>query len=133
MRDTHLRTNDEGDIEALREVECCLRERIGLLGISRVEHRNMRCRGIIMRVLLILRRVHAWVIGNKNDKPRAYPGIRAREERIRGNVEPYMLHGDKRALPSRGNTDRDFKRDLLIRAPLCMNRTQVRKVLQGLS
>ncbi len=59
----------------------------------------MGMRSVIPIVLLILRGVHARVIGGHNDQPRLHARVGEGEEGISRHVQPDMLHGHERPRP----------------------------------
>ena len=100
MADAHGRAHEHGDVEPLGELERLAREGERLGGVGRLEHGNAGERGVVARVLLVLRRVHAGVVGDEDDEAAAHAGVREREERVGGDVEPDVLHRDEHARPA---------------------------------
>ena len=93
MRDAHRRADEEGHIESLGKLERVARESERLGGISGVQHGNMRRTGVVVRILLVLRGVHARIVGSQHDKSSANAGIGGSEQGIRRDVHADVLHG----------------------------------------
>ena len=55
----------------------------------------MRRAGVVVRILLVLRGVHARIVGSENDEASANAGICSREQRVRRDVHADVLHGPK--------------------------------------
>ena len=133
MRDAHRRADEEGHIESLGKLERVARESERLGGISGVEHGNMRRAGVVVRILLVLRRVHARIVGSQHDKSSANAGICSREQRVRRDVHANVLHGRKNAGATGRCADAHLNGNLLVHAPLGIDAILLRKRLERLS
>ena len=130
MRDAHRRADEEGHIESLGKLERVARESERLGG---VEHGNMRRAGVVVRILLVLRRVHARIVGSQHDKSSANAGICSREQRVRRDVHTDVLHGRKNAGATGRCADAHLNGNLLVHAPLGIDAILLRKRLECLS
>ncbi len=83
-------------IESLGEVEGQPGELLALLGVGRLEHRQLGELGIVAAVLLVLRGVHLRVVGGHQDQAAAHPGVGKREQRVGRHVDADMLHAGNR-------------------------------------
>ena len=132
MRDANRRADEEGHIESLGKLERVARESERLGRISGVEHRNMRRAGVVVRILLVLRGVHARIVGCQHDKPSADAGVRSREQGIRRDVHADVLHGRKNAGAAGRCADAHFNGNLLVHAPLGVDAVLLRERLERL-
>ena len=89
-----------------------------LLRVGRLEHRQLRGLGVVPGVLLVLRGVHARVVGDADDESRADAGVAHREERVGRDVEPDVLHGAEAAPPGETRAEAGLHGDLLVGRPL---------------
>ena len=133
MRDAHRRADEEGHIESFGKLERVARESERLGGISGVEHGNMRRAGVVVRILLVLRGVHARIVGSEHDEASANAGICSREQRVRRDVHANVLHGRKNAGATGRCADAHLNGNLLVHAPLGIDAILLRKRLERLS
>ena len=124
--------HEDGDVEALGELERLPGERERLGGVRRLEHRDARECGVVAGVLLVLRGVHAGVVGDENHQAAANAGVRQREERIGGDVEADVLHGDERRGAGQRDAGGDLERDLLVGRPLGVDAGERAEALEDL-
>ena len=89
--------------------------------------------GIVVGVLLVLRGVHAGVVGGEHDEASANAGICSREQRVRRNVHANVFHSRKNASATGRCADADFDGDLLVHTPLGIDAILLRKCLERLS
>ena len=132
MRDANRRADEEGHIESLGKLERVARERERLGGISGVEHGNMRRAGVVVGILLVLRGVHAGIVGCQHDKTPADAGIGCREQGVRRDVHADVLHGRKNAGAAGRCADAHFNGNLLVHAPLGVDAVLLRERLERL-
>ena len=132
MRDAHRRADEEGHIESLGKLERVARESERLGRISGVEHGNMRRAGVVVRILLVLRGVHARIVGCQHDKSSADAGIGGREQGVRRDVHADVLHGRKNASATGRCADAHFNGNLLVHAPLGVDAVLLRERLERL-
>ena len=118
MTDARGDPQQHGDFPALGNFHGGEREVVGFLGVGRLQHRHGGGDGVTAVVLLVLARRHARVIRRNHDEGANDAGVRHAEERIGGNVEADVLHGDERTRAAVGHADADFQRDFFIRRPL---------------
>ena len=94
-----------------------LRHLVGFLRIGRLEHRQVREAAPVARVLLVLRRRQADVVGDGDHQAADHAGQRQRHQRVGGDVHADVLHGAEGARTGIGGADGDFQRDLLVDRP----------------
>ena len=90
---------------------------VGFLRIGRLEHRHMREAAPVARILLVLRRGQADVVGDGDDQAADHAGQRQRHQRVGGDVHADVLHGAEGARTGEGGADGDFQRHLLVHRP----------------
>ena len=93
----------------------------------------MRRAGVVVRILLVLRGVHARIVGSQHDKSSANAGIGSREQRVRRDVHADVLHGRKNAGATGRCADAHLNGNLLVHAPLGIDAILLRKRLERLS
>ena len=108
-------------VELLGERERLGDEVVGLLAVRRLQHRDLGEPGVVAVVLLVLRRVHAGVVGADDDEAGVDAGERERHERVGGHVEADVLHGDDGAHAGERRAHGGLQRDLLVDAPLAVD------------
>src|SRR5690606_33836091 len=72
-------------------------------------------------VLLVLRAVHAGVVGRDDDQGAGGADVAGREQRVGGDVQPDVLHGDDGAGASEAGPQRLLQGRLLVGPPLGVN------------
>jgi hypothetical protein len=73
--------------------------------------------GVKTAVLLVLRAVHAGVIGRDDDQAAIGAGQGRAHKRVGGDVEANVLHRDQSAFPGKRDAQGFFKSDLLVDRP----------------
>ncbi len=109
---------EDGQLPPLGDFDSRKEEVVGLLRVRWLEHRQARGDGISAVVLFVLRGGHARVVGADDDQGAADARVRGREERIRGDVEPNVLHRDDDSGVGEGGAEPDLEGDLLVGRPL---------------
>ena len=92
----------------------------------------MRRAGVVVRILLVLRGVHARIVGSQHDKSSANAGIGGSEQGIRRDVHADVLHGRKNAGATGRCADAHLNGNLLVHAPLGVNAVLLRERLERL-
>ena len=72
-------------------------------------------------ILLVLRRMHAGLVGGYNDKTSVYTVISVACKRVRGNVKADVLHGGETADPSCRRARRNLACDFFVYGPFGVN------------
>ena len=72
-------------------------------------------------VLLVLRGVHARVIGHHNDHARVHPGVGDGEQRVGGHVQAHVLHAAEGAAARQRGAEGGLHGHLLIGGPLAVD------------
>ena len=121
VRDAGRGPQHDGRVELLGERERLGDEVVGLLAVRRLQHRDLGEPGVVAVVLLVLGRVHAGVVGADDDEPGVDAGERERHERVGGDVEAHVLHGDDGAHAGQRRAHGGLERDLLVDAPLAVD------------
>ena len=117
MRHAHRGANHARHIEALGHLEGVFGEGKRFGRIGGIEHGNMRGAGIKARILLILRGVHARVIGRENHETAVDARVGSGEQGVGGHVDAHVLHAREHAAASGACAQANFHGDFLIRAP----------------
>ncbi len=120
MADAGGQPQDHRDLPALGQIEGEQRVVVGLLRVDGLEHRRRRRAGVVPVVLLVLARRHPRVVRGHDDEPALDVRVGRREQRVRRDVEPDVLHRDQRARAGEGGAQRHLHSDLLVRRPLGM-------------
>lgn len=94
---------------------------VGFLAVRRFEERHFGKAREKAIVLLILRAVHARVVGGDDHQPAVAPDIGKGHQRVGGHVQPHVLHGGERARPGEGSADHHFHGHLLVDRPFAVN------------
>ncbi len=89
-------------------------------------------RGVVVGVLLVLRGVHAGIVGDQDHQPAANAGVGQREERIGGDVEADVLHRDQCAPADQRYSGGDLEGDLLVGRPFGVHAGELREPLERL-
>ena len=121
VRNTNARANEERHVKAFGQLERVFRELIRFLRICRVKHGNLsRCR-VIMRILLVLRRIHSRVIGSQNHHTAMNAGARRRKQRISRHVHTHMLHSRQNTRASNACAHSAFNSNFLVCRPFSVH------------
>src|SRR5665647_2795994 len=96
MRNAGCRTEYDWDFKLFRQLECVFCKLISFLRCCWVKAWDFCKVRIPPRVLLILRGVAAWIIGNDKYKSALDAGIRKRHKRVGCHVEADVFHYDRR-------------------------------------
>ena len=132
VRDAHGGANHADGGELLGEPEGLLGHLEGFLRIGGLEHGHAGKRGVVTAVLLVLGGEHARVVGREQHEAAANPRIRKRHERVCGDVDADVLHGDKGAVPGHGEAQGVLERDLLVDRPLGIHVIELGERLKSL-
>ena len=89
--------HDDRRSVVLGQVEGRLHHEIALLGVGRVEHRNLGERREAPRVLLGLRRYGARVVGDEQHEAAAHAHVVERHEGVGRHIQAHLLAGEERA------------------------------------
>ena len=124
---------DHRHLELLGKLERLEREVIRFLRIGRLQKKRARELREVAVVLLVLRRVHAGIVGRNKDEAAERPHVRESHQGVHRDVEPYVLHRGDRACAGHGGADGSFDRDLLVNRPFAADRVlELRYVLENL-
>ena len=104
--------------EALAHLVRGLDEPQRLVGVRRLDHRQLRELGVVAVVLLVLRAVHRRVVGGHDHEAAGHVDHRRREERVGGDVETHVLHRGERAGAGQRGAGRGLDGHLLVGRPL---------------
>ncbi len=110
-------TQEDGYVEPLRHVEGLARQVVGLLHRGGFEARDAREVGVEPAVLLVLRAVHAGVVGDGGDQAAVHRDERGIYERVGRDVQADVLHRHERAASDERHAERRFVRGLFVAAP----------------
>ena len=119
-------------VETLGELVSIMGETVGFRGVRRLEHGNCRRVRIETRILLVLRREHARVIGSEHEHAAVHARVRNGEQRVCGDVHADVLHRRKHACSGSAGANGYFDRDLFIRCPFCIDVWLLRELFHGL-
>lgn len=99
-------------MKTLRKVKSLTGHLVDLLMICRLETRNTREVGVVTRVLLVLRAMHAGVISDDDDQatPERFQG--RVDEWVGGDIQAYMLHRHQDSTPGQRDAQRCLVRGL---------------------
>ena len=89
-----------------------------LSGITRLEHRHLRRNRMMAGVLLILRGMHAGIVGHRDHQAAVDADIRRGIQRVGRHVQPDVLHCAEAARAAGAGAVRHLKRHLFVRRPL---------------
>jgi hypothetical protein len=118
VADARGQAQDHRRLVFLRDLERRLDHRQRLLGVGRLEHRHVAEAAPVARVLFVLRRRDADVVGDRDHQAADHAGQRLAHQRVGGDVEPDLLHGREAARAGHAGADRDLQRHLLVDRPL---------------
>ena len=104
--------------EALAELESGADQLPCLGGVGRLEQRDLGDLGEVAAVLLVLRRVHAGIVGYQHDEAGVGPGVGKDHERIGGDVEADVLHRHHGAEAAERSAHPLLERHLLVGGPV---------------
>ena len=108
----------DGGVEALAELVAHDGHVLGLLGVRGLKHDKLRRDRVVARILLVLRGVHARVVGHADDHARVAADVAHRETRVGRHVQADVLHRREGAAADKGGADRRLKGDLFVGRPL---------------
>jgi hypothetical protein len=120
VADAGRQTQDHRHLEALGEFEGGQREVMRFLRIGRFEQRHMGKATPVARILLVLRRGQADVVGDGDHQAAADAGQGHRHQRVGSDVHADMLHRAEAARTGHRRAESDFERDLLVDRPLAV-------------
>ena len=124
---------DHRHLELLGKLERLEREVIRLLRVGGLEKKRTRELREVAVVLLVLRRVHAGVVGRNEDEAAQGPDVGESHQGVHRDVQPDVLHRGDRARAGHGGADGSFDRDLLVHRPFAADRVlELRDVLEYL-
>jgi hypothetical protein len=118
VTDAGRQPEDYRRLEALRQFEGGEREVMRFLRIGRFEHGHMREATPVARILLVLRRREADVVGNGDHQTAGDAGQRHRHQRVGRDVHADVLHGAETPRSGHRGAESDFERDFLVDRPL---------------
>ena len=121
MRNAGTHFKKHRRIELLGDLIRQLRKRQRFRCVRRFEHRQLCRNGIVPRILLVLRRVHARVVRHTDDKTAAHTGIGQRKQRVGCDVQADVLHAAEAAVACQTCAERSLHRYLFVRRPFCVN------------
>ena len=105
-------------VELLGQLEGPGQKVVGLLAVGRLEHGDPGEGGEVAVVLLVLRGMHAGVVGGEHDEAGVDAGQGERHEGVGRDVQPDVLHGHEGARAGQRGADAGLEGDLLVDAPL---------------
>ena len=121
MVDARGRTDDDGRVVALGQLECGLYHAERLLRRGRVEDRHFCKRCEPARVLFGLRRNGTRVVGDDQHKPSAHAHVVQAHERVACDVEAHLLAREQTAGACERGAEQDLECHFLVRRPFHMH------------
>ena len=122
----------DGRVELLAQREGAHRVVARLLAVRRLEHRHFGEAGVVAVVLLVLAGELLGVVGGDEDQPAAHPGVGEGEQRVGGDVDADVLHGDQHPGAGPRCAGADLEGDFLVHRPLAARAGQRREHLEDL-
>ena len=119
-------------VEALGELEGGDRELPGLVAVGGLQQRDPGELGVVAVVLLVLRAVHARVVGRDDHQAGLHPDVRRGEERVGGHVQAHVLHAHQGPAAGHRGADAHFHGHLLVGRPLAVDVLVVGQSLEDL-
>ena len=107
----------DGQAEALGQVEGLPGHVVRLLMVGRLEAEDLGELDVEAAVLLVLRAVHAGIVGADDQEAAVGPGDGGVHERVGGDVEADVLERDEGPLSGEGGAEGLFVGDLLVHRP----------------
>ena len=107
----------DGNLEALGKVEGLPRHLVGFLLVGGLETGDHRELGVESRVLLVLRAVHAGIVGDGQDQPSLDRDESGVDEGIGRDVQAHVFHRDEDAPAGEGSSEGLLVGGLLVGAP----------------
>jgi len=132
VADAGGQAHDRRTAEALGHREGLARHVVGLLRVGGLEQRQVGEAGPEARVLLVLRRRQADVVGHRDDQTADHAGQRQRHQRVGRDVEADVLHAAEGTRTGIGGADRHLQRYLLVDRPFGIDVRVGRNDLQHL-
>ena len=117
------RSQEDGRVVFLRQLEGILHHAIGLAWRGGVEHGDLGEAPESAGVLLGLARDGAGVVGDHDDEPAFDAQVRQRHKRVGCDVETDLLHRDQRARARIGGARRCLEGGLLVCRPFDVDRS----------
>ena len=130
VREPCHQPHQHGHAEALRELEGLDGHVVGLLLAAGLEAEDASKVGVPTAVLLVLRAVHARVVGHGHDQAAVDFDQGRVDERIRRHVEPDVLHRHQRPSAGKHRAERLFVGGLLVGAPGGVRRAVLRAMVE---
>ena len=121
MRDARRKAQHDRRVELLGKRVGELRHVAALRGVRRLQHQKLRRDRVVARILLVLRGVHARVVGHADDHARVDADVAHRENRVGRHVQADVLHAAEAARAADRRAGRDLRRDLFIRRPFAVD------------
>ena len=121
VANARCRTQDHRQTPPLGEAECFLHHPVRLLGRGRIEHGQVGEFGKMPRILLCLRRNRPRIIRGKYDEASLHAKIGKAHQRIRGHIEPHLLHHHQYARACEAGAPANLHRRLFVGRPLHMD------------
>ena len=133
VRDARHGSEQHGHVELFGDLVGSFHEINALLRVRRFDHGNLRVSRVPAVILLVLRRVHARVVGGDDYKAAVHAVISGCEHGIGCNVKSHMLHGAQTAHSGHRRSIGCFKSNFLIGCPLAVQRTGIlRQIFKNL-
>ena len=107
--------------EFLRDAHAQRDEIARFLRVGRLQHGDFGEAGELARILLVLRGMHARVIGDDDDQAGHRADIGERHQRIGGDIQADVFHGDDGARPGQRSSRRHLQRHFLVGRPLAID------------
>ena len=117
VADARRQAQDHRALEAFGKRKGGESEVVRFLRIGGFEHRQMRETAPVARVLFVLRRRQADVVGHCDHQTASDAGQRHGHQRVRGDVQTDVLHRAEGARTGHRGTESDFQRDLFVDRP----------------
>ena len=93
VSDTGAHPEKYGGIIFFGKLKRCFGKAEGFIGISRFQHRDLGCDGMMPGILFVLGRMHSGIIGDSDHKTCIDTGIGHCVQRIRRDIQTDMFHG----------------------------------------
>ena len=134
FRVAHARRHAEhhGRVVALGDVEGVAEHVLGFLRVRRLQHGDLDERRVVAVVLLVLRAVHARIVGGDEDHAAVDAHVGVGEDRVGSHVQTDMLHRGHRAHAAHRRADRRLHGDFLVRRPFGVDFFVCSRVFQDL-
>ena len=121
VRDARRKAQDDRRVKLLgkRVGELC--HVAALRGVRRLQHQKLRRDRVVARILLVLRGMHARVVGHADHHARVHADVAHRENRVSRHVQADVLHAAEAARAADRRARRDLRRNLFVRRPFAVD------------